>query len=164
MDITCIKLTPYKHGDNIFINSQIVIPIPEAEDYMARRREKKQEQESNVKGRAIRVLLDEGIVTKGDEVIFKKSKVPETSEREWSPKKSFWLGEITGKRGRSDNVRWLLNGKEYSFSGLTKVILNKCEGKMADEPRPVNGYKFWYLKEGGGKRSLSEVRNDIDKN
>jgi hypothetical protein len=41
LDITCVRLTPYKHGDSLLLDVQQVIPLPEAEELMVklRRRE-----------------------------------------------------------------------------------------------------------------------------
>jgi hypothetical protein len=41
VDITCVKLEPYKIGDKIAIKPAIIIPLPEAEDYMVQVEEKK---------------------------------------------------------------------------------------------------------------------------
>ncbi len=43
MNITCIKLQPWKTGDALFLESSQVIPIPEAEDYMVRMRNREEE-------------------------------------------------------------------------------------------------------------------------
>jgi hypothetical protein len=55
------------------------------------------------------------------------------------PDEDFWRGRITGKTGRSDNIEWLHNGTEHSFTGLTRTILKKITG----EKRVVNGYRYW---------------------
>ena len=42
-DITCVKLQPWKSVDGVFLESSHVIPIPEAEDYMLRLRNREEE-------------------------------------------------------------------------------------------------------------------------
>lgn len=42
IDITCVKLEPYEIGENIVVNSEIIIPLPEAKDYMIKVEKKKQ--------------------------------------------------------------------------------------------------------------------------
>lgn len=49
IDVRCIKVMPYKFGDELFIDLQQVIPTPEAADYMIRMAEKDSE-EKNAKG------------------------------------------------------------------------------------------------------------------
>lgn len=43
IDISCVRLTPYKYDQDIFINAEQIIPIPEAEEYLVRFREKTNE-------------------------------------------------------------------------------------------------------------------------
>jgi len=49
IDARCIKVVPYKFGEEMFIDIQQVIPTPEAADYMIRMAEKDSE-EKNAKG------------------------------------------------------------------------------------------------------------------
>ena len=46
IDARCIKVTPYKFGEELFIDLQQVIPTPEAADYMIRMAEKDSEEKS----------------------------------------------------------------------------------------------------------------------
>jgi len=41
IDITCIKLEPYKIGDNIVIKPEIIVPLSEAKDYIVQVEQKK---------------------------------------------------------------------------------------------------------------------------
>ncbi|MFS6938588.1 endonuclease NucS domain-containing protein [Neisseria animaloris] len=43
IDITCIKFEPFYNGNNLFIQPTIIIPLPEAKDYIQRKSIKKQE-------------------------------------------------------------------------------------------------------------------------
>ena len=45
MDITCIKLQPYRSGNDLFLEASQVIPMPEAADYMVRLRNREREAE-----------------------------------------------------------------------------------------------------------------------
>jgi hypothetical protein len=49
IDARCVKVAPYKFGEEIFVDLQQVIPTPEAADYMIRMAEKDSE-EKNAKG------------------------------------------------------------------------------------------------------------------
>jgi len=46
IDARCVKVIPYRFGENLFIDLQQVIPTPEAADYMIRMAEKDTEQKS----------------------------------------------------------------------------------------------------------------------
>ena len=43
MDITCVKLQPYKAADSLFLESSRIIPIPEEEEYQLRLRNREEE-------------------------------------------------------------------------------------------------------------------------
>ncbi len=45
MDITCVKLQPYKTGQDLFLERSQIIPIPETEDYLVRLRDREREVE-----------------------------------------------------------------------------------------------------------------------
>jgi len=42
LDIRCVRIKPYVYGDTILVDAQQVIPLPEAEDYRVRFKEKQQ--------------------------------------------------------------------------------------------------------------------------
>jgi len=42
LDIRCVRLSPYQHGDHVVLDVQQVIPLPEADDYRVKLREKLQ--------------------------------------------------------------------------------------------------------------------------
>ncbi len=43
IDIRCVRLRPYANGNQMLLDVQQIIPLPEVEDYMVRLREKKEE-------------------------------------------------------------------------------------------------------------------------
>jgi hypothetical protein len=161
MDITCVELEVYQRDDEVFVSSRRVLPIPEAEEYMAKRRQKERQQSrSSRAGRAITVLLEAGLVEEGDVVLFNAENLPDDSDREYDPDDDFWRGRITGKTGMSDNVEWLENGVEYSFTALAQEVLERTTGRDSN----VNGYPYWIHPD--YEMSLSELRRthvgDID--
>lgn len=44
VDIRCIRLTPYRFNDDVLINAEQIIPVPELEEYQVKFREKRDEQ------------------------------------------------------------------------------------------------------------------------
>lgn len=162
MDITCIELDVHQRDEEVFVSARQVLPIPEAEEYMAKRRQKERQQSrsSSRTDRAITVLLEVGLVAEGDIVLFDGESLPDDAEREYDPDEDFWRGRITGKTGRSDNIEWLENGAEYSFTALTQEVLEQATGREFN----VNGYSHWIHSE--HEMSLSDLRRskvgDID--
>lgn len=157
MDITCVRIEAYKHQERVLLNSQQVIPVAEAEEYMTKRREKQEKQrETSRRPAAINVLLEREVLKAGDLVYFDPDRVPDEADREWAEEDDFWRATVTGDTGQSDNVRWNHDEGVYSFTGLTKEILNELIGRDRDEA--LNGYKFW-CHPGFEGRTLSDLRN-----
>ncbi|PMJ80678.1 hypothetical protein [Vibrio splendidus] len=44
IDISCVRLAPYSYKDDVLINAEQIIPVPEVEEYQVRFREKRSEQ------------------------------------------------------------------------------------------------------------------------
>ncbi|UPV72722.1 endonuclease NucS [Halorussus limi] len=157
MEITCTRIEAYEHQDRILLNSQQVIPVSEAEEYMTKRREKQEKQESTSRRKwALPVLLDRGVLVPGDIVVFDEEQVPEGVKREWNPEDEFWRARITGETGQQDNVEWLHDGNTYSFTGLTKELLHQLVNR--DRDKTLNGYTYWCHPE-FDDRTLSNLRN-----
>lgn len=51
LDISAVRLRPYRIGDKVLVESSVLIPLPEAEEYLIRRERKDAEQASRAKGR-----------------------------------------------------------------------------------------------------------------
>lgn len=49
LDIECIRIKPYRDGERILVDVQPIIPLPEAEDYRVRLREKQQRERESRK-------------------------------------------------------------------------------------------------------------------
>lgn len=156
LDITCVTVQAYKHNDEFLLNNQQVIPVSEAEEYMTRRREKQEKQKKTERRtRAIKVLLKRGVLVAGDTVEFCEGAKPQGDEWLFEPDDEFWQAKVTGETGRSDNVRWEHDDEVYSFTGLTKELLETLTG---NRPNTINGYKNWCHPE-FEYRTLSDLRN-----
>lgn len=157
MDITCTRIEAHEHEGRVLLNSQQVIPVPEAEEYMTKRREKQEKQESSSRRSwALPVLLERGVLVPGDIVVFDESRVPASADRAWDPEDEFFRARVTGDTGQQDNVEWLHDGETYSFTGLSKELLHHLTGKGRD--KRLNGYKYWCHPD-LDYRTLSELRN-----
>lgn len=103
----------------------------------------------------IELLLNEGVLEAGTQLVFDESKVPDDADQPYDSSERFWRSEITGKTGQSNNVEWLHNGEEYSFSGLAQTILEQ----ISDHSGPVTGPDYWRHPE-FDDRLLVELRTD----
>ena len=157
MDITCTRVQAYEHGGSFLLNSQQVLPVPEAEEYMARRREKQEQQQQTDRRRAaIHVLLENGVLIRDDIVDFSEQQKPPEDEWLFEPADTFWQARVTGDTGRSNNAEWLHDGEVYSFTGLAKEVLRQLVDRSPE--KALNGYKYWCHPE-FDHRSLSDLRN-----
>ncbi|ASK55749.1 hypothetical protein WNA58_001148 [Vibrio cholerae] len=50
IDISCVRLTPYRYKDDVLINAEQIIPVPEVEAYQVKFREKQAEQRTSKNG------------------------------------------------------------------------------------------------------------------
>ena len=50
LDINCIRLQPYKNGEEILVEASQVIPLPEAKDYLVKVKQRKQETTTQASG------------------------------------------------------------------------------------------------------------------
>lgn len=142
MDITCRRIEAYEHQGRVLLNSQQVIPVAEAEEYMTKRREKQEKQQQRSRRpAAINVLLERGVLRPGERVKYDPERVPADANRTWDEDDDFWWATVTGDTGQSDNVQWEHDGEVYSFTGLTKEVLHELVGRDRDEA--LNGYKYW---------------------
>jgi hypothetical protein len=166
LNISCVELGAFENpedGSNpdVFVSSRRVLPVPEAEEFMARRREKERRQKGPKPraDRTITALLEADLLSEGDTVEFDRSQL-NGMEAEDDNDDDLWRGEVTGKQGRSNNVRWLKDGAEYSFSALAQRIIKQVTG----EERVVNGYEYWTQPE--HNQTLTQLRGqeigDID--
>jgi hypothetical protein len=156
MDITCIELDAYRKDGEVFLNAEQVIPQREAEEFLAQRREKQRKQSGSRRRAAYPVLLDRGVLRPGDLLIFDLDRIPDEAERDWDPDDPFWQARVMGDTGRREAVEWSHDGETYSFTGLTKELLNQ----LIDRNKEValNGYKFWTHPEFENRR-LRDLRN-----
>jgi hypothetical protein len=153
IDITCTRIEAYEHRGRVVLNSQQVIPIPEAEEYLTKRREKQEKQKQTSVTFTLPALLDRGVLEEGDIVIFDEEKLPDDTGCEWDRDQEYWRARVTGKTGQQNNLEWLYDGELYSFTGLTREILNQLVGRSKE--KPLNGYAYWVHPDFGDRTLLS---------
>lgn len=162
LDISCIRISAYERGDEYFVQGQQIIPVPEAEEYMTKRREKEEKQQPNRRQSTLTVLRDRGVLKEGDEVLFNqdffsKDWMPDDAEDRWDPDDDFWRATMTGMWGQSNNVRWHYDNETYSFTGLTREVLRDLYDE--EDPYFSKAFSYWVHPDSGGKQ-LSQLREE----
>lgn len=97
LDITCIRIKPYRDGHRTLIDVQQIIPLPEASDYQIQMREKKtQERKHRAERFDLRFQFWEELIERSKE---KKGLHAHIKPRSYS-----WIGASSGFRGLSWNL------------------------------------------------------------
>ena len=157
IDISCVKITPYRVGEKIIIVPKIVIPLEEAKQYLIdiQIKEDKIEQSGHKnQGRTMRVLIENELVKPGDLIYLKNGLPSWVHYEEGNP---MFQAIITGKLGRSDGVQWKQDGQEYSISALAWNIFKDLHPQKKD-PGGVNGNWHWVDSTG---RSLWDIKEEF---
>ncbi len=95
IDISCVKITPYKVNEQVVIVPQVIIPLKEAEKYLIKIKEKvKGQSEKSRRANVIKILIENGLVQKGDKIFLKNDLPDYVHFRENDP---VFQTEITGK-------------------------------------------------------------------
>jgi len=156
IDISCVKITPYKVGEQLVIVPKVVIPLEEAAQYQAAIRIKEEDRESGRKNRprTMRILVENALVKPGDIIYLKNGLPPYMSYEENNP---VFQAVITGKLGQSDAVRWKKDDAEYAISTLAWKIFKDLHPEGRD-PGGAAGTWNWVTSEG---RSLWEIAEEF---
>ncbi len=137
----------------------MVIPLEEVRQYLIDIKRKEEAKEQSIrKGRRIRILIENSLIQKGEQIFLKNSLPDYLQFEEDNP---VFQAEITGKLGRDNSVKWAKDDKEYSISSLThKIFKNNHPDKK--DPGAVHGNLYWVNEAG---KSLWEVAEEyLEKN
>lgn len=142
IDISCVKITPYKVGTQVVIVPKVVIPLEEARQYLIDIKRKEEVKELSVRKnrpKTMKILLENQLVAAEDQLTLEFA-LP--SYVTYDSQDSRFKAVITGKLGQSDAVRWEEDGQEYSISALTWMIFKTLHPENKD-PGGVNGNYHW---------------------
>lgn len=142
LDIRCVRLQLYKVDDDLFLDATQVLPLPEAEGYVVRVREREAER------RAVRdrreatalILVRENVIRPGTRIVFREQGLDGVSDLEPAVWRATFTDEPTGRR----NINWERDGKAYSVTGLMKKLRDDFG---VDLPKELNGYLYWSLED-----------------
>jgi len=165
IDVGCIEVTARSRGDGtVIVAARQLIPLPQAEDYLVRRRQREEREEVRKRGsrgaNSVGVLAEAGLLTTGttlqlgvqaligrwrEPVAALLIEKPQVGEAEWT-------GESVAR-----SLRWRHDGQVYSATGLTKEILALAGIDVSTSGLP--GPDYWLLPDGRAMyRASVEVR------
>jgi hypothetical protein len=163
LDIRCVEVSPRRLPDGGYVvTARQLLPLPAAEDYLVkRRRREKAEEEHEISGRrrnTVTILLEANAIEPGTLVRLNLDQFsPEERaaiESGVQNRPEVKLAEWTGL-GLRKALRWRVDGKYYSATGLIKhmLVLNGCD------VHPLPGPRYWTVPDG---RTLSQLASGLD--
>jgi alkylated DNA nucleotide flippase Atl1 len=167
MDIRCVRVQPFAVGERILVNSEVIIPLPEAEQYRLgvrrKRQEVKREQEQRARARRLLPqLIEAGALEIGQKLYFRKEAVPAGAEPAWRKGHPLYTAELIAAEGNR-TLEWLDPDsgefRQESASRVTAILLHRLGVKTGDiSSAGVNGMIYWTI---DGTISLQELGKDI---
>jgi hypothetical protein len=155
IDISCVKITPYRVGGQVVIVPKVVIPLEEAKQYLIdikRKEEVKELSEKKTRPKTMRILIENKLVSEGDRLQLRHG-LPNYIT--FDVNDPTFQATITGKLGQSDSVRWEKNGQEYSISALTWHIFKDLHPEKK-APGGINGNWHWVHSNGKQLWTIAE--------
>jgi len=152
MDIRCVRLQPFEVRGGIVVSSEVIIPLPEAEQYrlsvQRKRREVIETQTAKAKaGRLVPRLLEAGALRIGDTLYFKRTAVPVEVVPRWSKEEPLYRAELATADG-TRTLRW--TDPETGESELVSPSLLAARFLWRFEQRSgpvssagINGMIYW---------------------
>ena len=163
MDIRCVRLQPFEVAGRVIVSSEVIIPLPEAEQYrlgvQRKRRELERDQQQSARaGRLLPRLFEAGAIEIGQPLWFRRDAVPADAPQAWSTEEPLYSAVIATAEGVR-TLRWRdpETGEERmeSPSLLAARILHQLglrEGEVSSEG--VNGMHYWTV---DGEISLRDL-------
>ncbi|OON68123.1 hypothetical protein B0919_15860 [Hymenobacter sp. CRA2] len=162
LDISCVRIVPYKVGDNVVVVPTKIIPLQEANQYMIelKHKEEGREQQTVQSGRpeTFTLLLDHGHLCVGDS-IYLRDRLPSylSSEAKTAVDEVYFQAEILPRQGKSYTVKWAYDGKPYSLMNLTQTIFQQFH-PTGVRPAGMQAGRHWCLADG---RNLVELADEV---
>ena len=145
LDIRCVRLLLYRTGDQLFVDTGQVIPLPEADDYLVRVREKAEEVETVTRRRRAltsTVLAKHNVIKGGEKIMLFAPNFNELDN--FNVNDPQWHAQFRpDPLGWRNNVEW--SGDAYSLSSLS-TLLREHHGAPFP-PGGFNAYWYWCLVE-----------------
>ncbi len=155
LDISCVRITPHKIGNQIVVVPNKIIPLQEAKQYLIdiqQKEEKIHDKKKNIRKKTLKILLENNIIKEGEKIYLKHALPKYLHFKKDDPN---FIATITGKLDQSNSVRWEQNGEEYAISRLTVEIFRNNNPEKKD-PGGVNGNWHWVTEKGKDLWTLAE--------
>jgi hypothetical protein len=160
LDITCVRIVPYKVGNQIVIVPTKIIPLQEAKQYLIDIEQKEKNREQPV-GRTSRpdtfaLLVEHGHLNVGDTILL-RDRLPSyvNTAVQADPTSKVFQAEVLGKQGKSYMVRWAHDEQPYWLMSLTQTVFQRFHPHN-ERPRGMQGGRHWQTVKGDNIAALAD--------
>ncbi|MGI8622543.1 MAG: MGMT family protein [Solirubrobacteraceae bacterium] len=161
LDVRCVRLQPFTVGTKTLVHSEILIPLPEAEQYrlglQRKRKETKLQQERSRAGRLLPRLVGAGALQVGQQLLFRRDAVP-GDDPAWSGENALFRAELVAAEGNR-TMAWtdpdtgeLLKDSPSRLAARVLHRLGLRTGELSSAG--VNGMHYWTV---DGETSLRDL-------
>jgi len=162
LDISCVRLVPYEIGGQLFVQTDKIIPLPEAEKYRMAKQNKEDSKKPGARKQGANVLnalIENDLLADGDELRFRQARIPMEVRAEWPPDRP-GLTATLSTDGDTHNLVWTdpATGRSanYAISRLASMVLALVKGEDPNDVKSagVQGVDYWEY-EGKGLKALA---------
>jgi hypothetical protein len=162
LDITCVRIVPYKVGNQIVVVPTKIIPIQEAKKYLIDidLKEKNRDQPVGRSGRpdTFALLVEHGHLSVGDTILL-RDRLPNhiSAELQANPSSKMFEAKVLGKQGKSYMVQWAHDEQPYWLMSLTQNIFQHFHPEK-ERPRGMQGGLHWQTVQG---QNIVTLANEV---
>lgn len=161
--LQCFKATPFRHGDDVFLTLDQVIPLPEAEEFMIGVAAKEQEEQVVERGQATRHTLRTAFWHQTLEVL---EKAGVELYGNVSPSRDHWLSAGSGLSGAHYSMIFCHDfvGIQFVLDGTkerNKALFDHLHQRRTEIEKRF-GVEMDWRRMDGNKASIIEYRQDFD--
>jgi hypothetical protein len=152
LDITCVRIVPYKVGNQIVVVPTKIIPLQEAKQYLIdiELKEKNRDQPVGRSGRpdTFALLVEHGHLNIGDTILL-RDRLPShvSAGLQANPDSKMFEAKVLGKQGKSYMVQWAHDEQPYWLMSLTQTIFQHFHPEK-ERPRGMQGGLHWRTMQG----------------
>jgi alkylated DNA nucleotide flippase Atl1 len=151
VDIRCVRLQPFQVGERVLVHSEVIIPLPEAEQYRLGVQRKRREAEEGVKlraraGRLLPRLVEAGAIQIGQVLYFRKEDVPAGAPA-WSTEQPLYRATLVSAEGNR-TLEWTDPDTNEPVIESPSLLAARLLHRLADQngavsSEGVNGMNYW---------------------
>lgn len=150
LDISCVRLVSYEIGGELYVQTDKIIPLPEAEQYRMAKQEKEVAKKPGARRQGPNVLtalIENDVLADGDTLTFSQAKIPAGSKGDWSEDRPELKADLSTS-GDFPSLIWSdpesgETGK-YKISTLASMILALVKGEVwKGTSSGVQGVDYW---------------------